>query len=51
MRGHQTETCHALGGFAIDALDATESRDLYEILIERYRVGSIVVTSNRGPGE
>ena len=32
--------------FAIDARDATESRDLYEILIERYRVGSIVVTSN-----
>jgi DNA replication protein DnaC len=40
-----------LDDFAIDALDATESRDLYEILIERYRVGSIVVTSNRGPDE
>jgi DNA replication protein DnaC len=37
--------------FAIDGLDATESRDLYEILLERYRVGSIVVTSNRGPDE
>jgi DNA replication protein DnaC len=40
-----------LDDFAIDTLDATESRDLYEILIERYRVGSIVVTSNRGPDE
>jgi DNA replication protein DnaC len=40
-----------LDDFAIDALDATESRDLYEILIERYRVGSIIVTSNRGPDE
>jgi DNA replication protein DnaC len=40
-----------LDDFAIDALDAVESRDLYEILIERYRVGSIVVTSNRGPDE
>lgn len=40
-----------LDDFAIDALDATESRDLYEILIERYRVGSMVVTSNRGPDE
>ena len=40
-----------LDDFAIDALDATESRDLYDILIERYRVGSIVVTSNRGPDE
>jgi DNA replication protein DnaC len=40
-----------LDDFAIDALDSTESRDLYEILIERYRVGSIIVTSNRGPDE
>ena len=36
---------------AIDVLDTTESRDLYEILIERYRTGSIIVTSNRGPDE
>src|SRR5439155_1850809 len=40
-----------LDDFAIDLLDATESRDLYEILLERYRTGSIVVTSNRGPDE
>jgi DNA replication protein DnaC len=37
-----------LDDFAIDVLDATESRDLYDILLERYRIGSIVVTSNRG---
>lgn len=40
-----------LDDFAIDVLDGTESRDLYEILIERYRTGSIIVTSNRGPDE
>lgn len=40
-----------LDDFAIDALDATESRDLYDILTERHRAGSIVVTSNRGPDE
>src|SRR5579863_1305797 len=40
-----------LDDFAIDTLDATESRDLYEILLERYRTGSIIVTSNRGPDE
>lgn len=40
-----------LDDFAIDALDATESRDLYEILLERYRIGSMIVTSNRGPDE
>ncbi|MEK7386073.1 MAG: ATP-binding protein [candidate division NC10 bacterium] len=40
-----------LDDFAIDALDPTESRDLYEILTERHRAGSIIVTSNRGPDE
>src|SRR6266852_6749130 len=40
-----------LDDFAIDVLDSTESRDLYEILLERYRTGSIIVTSNRGPDE
>jgi DNA replication protein DnaC len=32
-------------------VDATESRDLYEILTERHRAGSIIVASNRGPDE
>ncbi len=40
-----------LDDFAIDVLDAVESRDLYDLLLERYRTGSIVVTSNRGPDE
>jgi DNA replication protein DnaC len=40
-----------LDDFALDALDGTESRDLYEILTERHRAGSIIVTSNRGPDE
>jgi DNA replication protein DnaC len=40
-----------LDDFALDALDPTESRDLYEVLTERHRAGSIVVTSNRGPDE
>src|SRR5260370_1919316 len=35
-----------LDDFAIDVLDTTESRDLYEILLERYRTASLVVTSN-----
>jgi DNA replication protein DnaC len=37
--------------FALDAMDTTESRDAYEILIERHRAGSIIITSNRGPDE
>jgi DNA replication protein DnaC len=40
-----------LDDFCLDTMDATESRDTYEILIERHRSGSIVVTSNRGPDE
>ena len=37
--------------FGLDALDTIESRDTYELLIERHRAGSMIVTSNRGPDE
>jgi DNA replication protein DnaC len=37
--------------FGLDALDAVESRDTFEVLTERHRAGSIIVTSNRGPDE
>lgn len=37
--------------FGLDAMDAQESRDAYEILTERHRAGSIIITSNRGPDE
>jgi DNA replication protein DnaC len=40
-----------LDDFAIDVIDGVESRDLYDLLLQRYRTGSIVVTSNRGPDE
>jgi DNA replication protein DnaC len=40
-----------LDDFALDAMDLAESRDVYEILTERSRSGSIIVTSNRGPDE
>ncbi len=32
-------------------MNPDESRDIYEILTERHRSGSIVVTSNRDPDE
>jgi DNA replication protein DnaC len=37
--------------FGLDAMDHQESRDAYEILAERHRSGSMIVTSNRGPDE
>lgn len=40
-----------LDDFCLDSMDPTESRDVYEILIERHRAGSMIVTSNRGPDE
>ena len=40
-----------LDDFAIDVLDPVESRDLYDLLLERSRTGSVIVTSNRGPDE
>jgi DNA replication protein DnaC len=32
-------------------MDAEESRDTYDMLTERHRPGSIIVTSNPGPDE
>lgn len=40
-----------LDDFCLDQMDAQESRDAYEILNERHRAGSVLVTSNRGPDE
>jgi DNA replication protein DnaC len=40
-----------LDDFGLDALDAVASRDTYELLNERHRAGSIIVTSNSGPDE
>ena len=40
-----------LDDFALDVMQTDESRDIYEILLERHRAGSIIVTSNRGPDE
>ncbi len=37
--------------FALDKMDTTESRDAYDIFVERHRAGSVVITSNRGPDE
>lgn len=37
--------------FGLDVMDPTESRDASEILTERDRSGSIILTSNRGPDE
>lgn len=40
-----------LDDFCLDVMDTQESRDAYEILTERHRSGSVIVTSNRGPDE
>jgi len=37
--------------FALDAMDTSESRDISELLSERHRSGSTIVTSNRSPDE
>ncbi len=55
---HEAELCKLIGAdlliiddFGLDAMDAIESRDAYEIFTERHRAGSMVITSNRGPDE
>src|SRR5690606_19874304 len=37
--------------FALDTMDTVESRDAHEIITERHRSGSMILTSNRGPDE
>ena len=37
--------------FCLQSLDATETGDFYELVVERHQKTSTVVTSNRGPDE
>jgi DNA replication protein DnaC len=37
--------------FGLDAMERQESRDAYELLFERHRSGSMIMTSNRHPDE
>jgi hypothetical protein len=38
-----------LDDFATDVLGSLESRDFYDLLLERYRTGSVIVTSKQRP--
>jgi len=40
-----------LDDFALDSMDALESRDVYDIVLERHQQRSTVITSNRAPNE
>ncbi|MFT3874230.1 MAG: IS21-like element helper ATPase IstB [Nocardioides sp.] len=40
-----------LDDFALRALDATETNDFYELVVERHHRASTIVTSNREPAE
>jgi DNA replication protein DnaC len=40
-----------LDDFALRPLDATETNDFYELVVERHRKASTIVTSNREPAE
>jgi DNA replication protein DnaC len=40
-----------LDDFALQSLDATETTDFYELIVERHQKASTVITSNRDPSE
>ena len=40
-----------LDDFALQAMDALDTADIYEVIVERHRVTSTVITSNREPAE
>ena len=37
--------------FGLDAMDANGSRDIHELMVDRHRNASVIITSNRGPDE
>lgn len=37
--------------FALRAMDSIDTADVYEIIVERHRRASTILTSNRDPGE
>jgi DNA replication protein DnaC len=37
--------------FALQPLDATQTADVYELVVERHHAGATVLTSNRDPSE
>jgi DNA replication protein DnaC len=40
-----------LDDFALSALDAVDTAEIYELIVERHRTGATIVTSNRDPSE
>lgn len=40
-----------LDDFALQAMDATETADFYELVVERHHKASTIITSNRDPAE
>ncbi|MFQ5343395.1 MAG: IS21-like element helper ATPase IstB [Anaerolineae bacterium] len=51
MRKLITPDVLIIDDFALDQLDSDESRDTFEIFVQRHRAGTTVITSNRGPDE
>lgn len=51
MRGLIRADLLIIDDLGLDPLDADGSRDIYEIIVERHRAGSMIVTSNREPQE
>lgn len=49
-KAHRVELL-ILDDFALHPLGATETSDFYELIVERHRTGSTIVTSNRDPAE
>lgn len=49
-KAHRVELL-ILDDFALHPLGATETSDFYELIVERHRAGSTIVTSNRDPAE
>jgi len=51
MRRFISLSLPVIDDFGIDRMDATESKDFYEIVVERHNKRSTIITSNREPAQ
>jgi len=51
MRRFTSVSLLIIDDFGLDQMDAMESRDFYEIIVERHKKHSTIITSNREPAE
>jgi DNA replication protein DnaC len=51
LKATRLDNSHDIDDFALRPMDVTDTAEVYEIIVERHRRASTILTSNRDPGE